>query len=40
MPEMREEGESIMLLVGFSLIVLGCVWILVSEIVLDSAKKK
>ena len=29
-----------MLFVGFSLIVLGGVWILISEMVLDLAKKK
>jgi hypothetical protein len=29
-----------MLLVGFSLILLGGVWILISEMVLDLAKKK
>jgi len=29
-----------MLLVGFSLIVLGSVWILISEMILDLAKKK
>ncbi len=29
-----------MLFVGFSLILLGGVWILVSEMVLDLAKKK
>jgi len=40
MPKMWRKGETVMLLVGFSLIVLGGVWILISEMILDLAKKK
>jgi len=40
MPKMWRKGENVMLFVGFSLIVLGGVWILISEMMLDLAKKK
>ncbi|MFQ5759273.1 MAG: hypothetical protein ACE5IF_06310 [Candidatus Bathyarchaeia archaeon] len=40
MPKVRGEGENVMLFVGFSLIVLGFVWILVSEMMLDLAREK
>jgi len=36
----NEKGKSVMLFVGFLLMVLGCVWIIVSKMVLDLAKKK